>query len=87
MFLFTLFWGVIGEATRCEDLIQLNVNGWVHNINALAKVTRKSPQAVFIAIVKSLQFDWSRVQMWFATVCLCCSSSMKLLLLTFSSFI
>ena len=35
--------GVIGEATQCEDLIQLKVNGWVHSINALAKAAKKSP--------------------------------------------
>ena len=29
--------GVIGEATQCEDLIQLKVNRWVHSINALDK--------------------------------------------------
>ena len=51
--------GVIGEASRCEDLIQLKVNGWVHSINALAKAARKSPQAAFAAMVKSLQFEWS----------------------------
>ena len=50
---------VIGEASQCEDLIQLKVNGWVHSINALAKAARKSPQA---AMVKSLQFEWSHVQ-------------------------
>ena len=71
--------GVIGEATRCEDLIQLKVNVWVHSINALAKATRKSPQVAFTAVVKSLQFEWSK---WFATVGLCCSSSMMPLLLT-----
>ena len=53
---------VIGEATRCEDLIQLKVNGWVHSINALAKVARKSPQAAFTTMVKSLQFKWSCIQ-------------------------
>ena len=51
-----------GEATRCEDLIQPKVNGWVHSINALAKAARKSPQAAFTAMVKSLQFEWSHVQ-------------------------
>ena len=51
------FGGVIGEATRCEDLIQLKVNGWVHSFSALAKAARKSPQAAFTAIVKSLQFE------------------------------
>ena len=60
--------GVIGEATRCEDLIQLKVNGWVHSINALAKAARKSPQAAFTAMVKSLQFEWSHVQ---KVVCNC----------------
>ena len=54
--------GVIGEATRCEDLIQLKVNGWIHSINGLAKAARKSPQAAFTAVVKSLQFEWSHVQ-------------------------
>ena len=49
--------GVIGEATQCEYLIRLKVNGWVHSINALAKAARKSPQAVFAAMVKSLQFE------------------------------
>ena len=53
---------MIGEATRCEDLIQLKGNGWVHSINAHAKAARKSPQAVFTAMVKSLQFEWSHVQ-------------------------
>ena len=56
--------GVIGEATQCEDLIRLKVNGWVHSINALAKAARKSPQEVsaFAAMAKSLQFKWSHVQ-------------------------
>ena len=66
--------GVIGE-----DLIQLKVNVWIHSINALGKATRKSPQVAFTAVVKSLQFEWSK---WFATVGLCCSSSMMPLLLT-----
>ena len=48
--------GVIGEATRCKDLIQLKVNRWVHSINALAKAARKSLQAAFTAVMKSLQF-------------------------------
>ena len=52
--------GVIGE-----DLIQLKVNVWIHSINALGKATRKSPQVAFTAVVKSLQFEWSK---WFATV-------------------
>ena len=54
--------GVIGEATQCEDLIQLKVNGWVHSINALAKAAKKSPRAAFDAMAKSLQFEWSHVQ-------------------------
>ena len=59
---------VIGEGTHCEDLIQLKVNGWVQSINALAKATRKSPQVVFTAMVKSLQFEWSHVQkVWMAS--------------------
>ena len=45
---------MIGEATQCEDLIQLKVNGLVHSINALAKAARKSPQAAFAAMAKSL---------------------------------
>ena len=45
---------MIGEATRYEDLIQLKVNGRVHSINALAKAARKSSQAAFAAMVKSL---------------------------------
>ena len=53
---------MIGEATQSEDLIRLKVNGWVHSINALAKAARKSPQAAFAAMVKSLQFEWSHVQ-------------------------
>ena len=53
--------GVIGEATHCEDLIRLKVNGWVHSINALAKAARKFPQAAFAAMAKSLQFEWSHV--------------------------
>ena len=60
--------GVIGEASQCEDLIQLKVNGWVHSINALAKAARKSPQAAFAVMVKSLQFEWSHVQ---RVVCNC----------------
>ena len=59
---------VIGDATRCEDLIQLKVNRWFHSINALAKAARKSPQAAFTAMVKSLQFEWSHVQ---KVVCNC----------------
>ena len=43
-------------------MIQLKVNGWVHSINALAKAARKSPQAAFAAMAKSLQFEWSHVQ-------------------------
>ena len=63
MFVVTPFLGgVIGEATQCEDLIQLKVNGWVHSINALAKAAKKSPQAAFAAMAKSLQFEWSHVQ-------------------------
>ena len=54
--------GVIGEPTQCEDLIQLKVTGWVHCVNALAKAARKSPQAAFAAMAKSLQFEWSYVQ-------------------------
>ena len=52
---------MIGEA-RCEDLIQLKVNGWIYSIDALAKAARKSPQAAFAAMVKSLPFEWSHVQ-------------------------
>ena len=49
-------------------MIQLEVNGWVHSINVLAKAARKSPQAAFTAMVKSLQFKWSHVQ---KVVCNC----------------
>ena len=53
---------VISKATQCEDLIQLEVTGWIHSINALAKAARKSPQAAFAAMAKFLQFEWSHVQ-------------------------
>ena len=43
-------------------MIQLKVNGWVHSINALAKAAKKSPQAAFATMAKSLQFEWSHVQ-------------------------
>ena len=50
----------ISEPEYCEELISHRVNGWVHSINALAEAA--SLQAVFAAMVKSLQFDWSHVQ-------------------------
>ena len=54
--------GFIGEPEYCEELISHKVNGWVHSINALAKAAKKSTQAAFAAMVKSLQFEWSYVQ-------------------------
>ena len=49
--------GFIGKPEYCEELISHKFNGWVHSINALAKAAKKSTQAAFAAMVKSLQFE------------------------------
>ena len=53
---------MFGGASYCTELIrlQLQVNGWVHSINILAKAARKSP-LVFATMAKSLQLEWSYV--------------------------
>ena len=55
--------GLIGEPTQCEEeLMSHKVDGWIHSVGALAGAARKSPQAAFAAMVKSLQFEWSYIR-------------------------
>ena len=54
--------GVIGDHSGKVSFVMQKVREWSHSVQLLASVSKKQPQAAFIAFTKSLQLEWTFLQ-------------------------
>ena len=54
--------GIIGNDESNRKFVEDEVDGWVECVHKLTAAAKKSPQAAFFAITKSLQCEWSYLQ-------------------------
>lgn len=52
----------MGDTASKESYMRLKSDSWVECVERLAKVAAFQPQAGYVALAKSLQFEWSFVQ-------------------------
>jgi hypothetical protein len=54
--------GFVGSGERKEEWIKEKVANWVEDVNTMASVAHRHPQAVYIGFVKCKQAEWQYVQ-------------------------
>ena len=54
---------VIGDCMTADDFVKKKVAMWVDCVEKLSKTATKSPQAAYAALSKSLQCEWSYLQL------------------------
>ena len=53
--------GFIGNEEDVNDWVTQKVNMWVKSVQKLALLAQHEPQASFVALAKSLQYEWTFV--------------------------
>ena len=57
------FWGsIIGDLEAINQFFQGKVKEWTNFITILSEAAQSYPQAAFVALSKSLQFEWFHLQ-------------------------
>ena len=54
--------GRVGSSTGRKEYIQQKVLSWVHHVDCLAEAAGSQPQDAYVALTKSLSFEWTFVQ-------------------------
>ena len=54
--------GVIGETVGQATFVHNEISHWIADVKYLSKIAEKQSQAVFAALVKSLQCEWQFLQ-------------------------
>ena len=54
--------GFIGDLEAINQFVQGKVKEWTNFITILSEAAQSYPQATFVALSKSLQFEWSHLQ-------------------------